>query len=121
MNLIAGKVEAVSSDLVTVSQGATQVTVATEGAASLKAGDAVTLGIRPHALILDASGPLKGIVQLIEQLGNETVVRVKLADGGEMTAVLPGQSGHAVGAPISLGFDPALAHLFGEDQNRIGA
>ncbi|WEJ34028.1 sn-glycerol-3-phosphate ABC transporter ATP-binding protein UgpC [Devosia sp. SD17-2] len=120
MNLVPGKIEEVGNGLVTVALGTTKVEVATEGIASVAAGDAVTLGVRPHALVSDANGPLKGIVQLIEQLGNETVVRVKLAEGGEITAVLPGQSGHSAGAPISLAFDPAAAHLFGSDRHRIG-
>ncbi|NMA97797.1 MAG: sn-glycerol-3-phosphate ABC transporter ATP-binding protein UgpC [Phyllobacteriaceae bacterium] len=120
MNLVAGTVDAINAGELTIALGATKVRVAIEGATSLKAGDAVTLGVRPHALTADASGPLKGIVQLIEQLGNETVVRVKLAEGEEITAVLPGQSGHAVGAPITLAFDPASAHLFGTDQLRVG-
>src|SRR5690606_4546413 len=121
MNLLPGVIDAIEGGGVSVALGATRVGVAIDGASGVKAGDAVTLGVRPHALVSDANGPLKGVVQLIEQLGNETVVRVKLEGGGEITAVLPGQSGHAVGAPISLAFDPAAAHLFGQDQRRIGA
>jgi len=120
MNLISGKVAAAEKGLVSVALAGTRVAVVIKGTASVNAGDDVTLGVRPHALTADPSGPLQGIVQLIEQLGNETVVRVQLADGGELTAVLPGQSGHAVGAPITLAFDPASAHLFGADQRRIG-
>ncbi|MBJ6988971.1 TOBE domain-containing protein [Devosia sp. MC521] len=46
-------------------------------------------------------------------------MRVKLSGGTEITAVLPGQSGHAVGAPITLAFDPSNAHLFDADQRRV--
>src|SRR5690606_24016335 len=59
MNLVAGTVDAVGEGLVTVAFGTTKVAVAVESAAALRAGDAVTLGVRPHALTADANGPLK--------------------------------------------------------------
>jgi multiple sugar transport system ATP-binding protein len=121
MNLVAGKVSAVEANTVKLSLGGAEVMVTTNDTSTLNSGDTVTLGIRPHAITSQVNGPIQGIVQLIEQLGNETVVRVKLGTGGEVTAVLPGQSGQAVGAPIRLGFAPADAHLFGTDQKRVGS
>ncbi len=51
-------------------------------------------------------------MQLVERLGNETVVRVRLADGAEVTAALAGQHDLAPGQAIALGAVDAEIHLF---------
>jgi multiple sugar transport system ATP-binding protein len=118
MNLLAGRVEDIADNQVSILADGVVLSV-TAPLGSVSKGDAVTLGIRPHALVIDARGPLSGTVQLVEQLGNETVVRVGLTGSHELTAVLSGQEAFAVGSPISLGFAPADIHLFGADANRV--
>jgi len=118
MNLITGRAEEILDGQVRIAVAGASLSLPVHTGGIAK-GDAVTLGIRPHALSVDPKGLLAGTVQLVEQLGNETVFRVRLNDGSEITAVLPGQESLAVGSPISLGFaDPAI-HLFGADNNRI--
>lgn len=51
-------------------------------AEALSAGDKVTLGVRPQDLTLDPSGNLVGQVILVERLGNETDVSLRLPSGG---------------------------------------
>ena len=111
MNLLAGKVEGVDGAVVRIASAGGTFALPVGGSA-LAQGDAVTIGVRPHALQVVASCPLQGTVQLIEQLGNETVVRARLADGAEVTAVLSGQDTFAVGSQVGLSFDTASAHLF---------
>ncbi|WP_137150055.1 sn-glycerol-3-phosphate ABC transporter ATP-binding protein UgpC [Devosia sp. FKR38] len=118
MNLIAGTLAEVANDRLRIVAGASSFWLAASGH-HLNAGEQITLGIRPHALTVDPAGSLTGIVQLVEQLGNETVIRVHLAGGTDVTAVLAGQGAYAVGAPIALGFDAAAVHLFGADGQRI--
>ena len=82
-------------------------------------GDRLTLGVRPHALQLDDTGPIGGVVTLVERLGNETIVRVRLDGATEMTAALAGQRDVALDAPVRLGFAPTDAHLFASDGKRL--
>ena len=118
MNLISGSVAEVTPERLRIVSGPSSFWLEARGH-GLTQGAEITLGIRPHALSVDPSGTLAGKVQLVEQLGNETVIRVLLAVGTEVTAVLAGQGVHAVGGPIALGFDAAAVHLFGADGNRI--
>ncbi|MFD2647166.1 ABC transporter ATP-binding protein [Devosia albogilva] len=118
MNLIEATVTGVDGGVAQLAAGGASVPVQLRPE-SVQIGDMVTLGIRPHALVADPQGPLRGTVQLVEQLGNETVLRVRLTAGHELTAVLPGQATHTTGAPIALTIDPAAAHLFGRDGLRL--
>ena len=118
MNFVPVTIESVGAGTVTiVGKDMSPITVPAQ-TSGLQPGDEVTLGIRPHALVVSPDGPLSGTVQLIEQLGNETVVRVRLK-ASEVTVVLPGQGNFAVGSPISLGFALADIHLFNADKERV--
>jgi len=119
MNLLAGQVEDIVDDQVHVVADGARFRLPAAFAAAVPKGEAVTLGIRPHALAAQDGGPLAGVVQLVEQLGNETVVRVRLPNASELTAVLPGQGAFAVGSTIALGFNSADVHVFGADGNRV--
>ena len=117
MNMLPGHVDDLVDDQVRISVEGAPLTVPLPFG-SVSKGDSITLGIRPHALVVSPDGPLSGTVQLIEQLGNETVVRVRLS-ASELTVVLPGQGDFAVGSPISLGFALADIHLFNADKKRV--
>ena len=118
MNLLAGQVEQVTDGRLRIVSGAFSVWLDAP-TSDLSLRDQVTLGIRPHALTLDANGPLAGTVHLVEQLGNETVIRVLLSDGSDITAVLAGQGSFDVGSTIALGFGDESVHLFGRDGRRV--
>jgi len=71
------------------------------------------LGIRPEALRLDASGPLRGTVEAAEYHGSDASITLRLSGGTRLSTVVDGAS--ALPAPteeIGLSFDPARAHLF---------
>ncbi|HEY8596172.1 MAG TPA: sn-glycerol-3-phosphate ABC transporter ATP-binding protein UgpC [Devosiaceae bacterium] len=74
-----------------------------------------TLGIRPHDLRLSAQGAVAGEVQLVERLGNETVVNLRLSSGKHWLAVLEGDAEVGVGERIGLDFAPDKAMLFDTD------
>lgn len=77
------------------------------------------LGLRPHDLRVALNGPLKGQGRLVERLGNETILRVSLADTTEITAVLPGQDEFVIGQTVTFDFKPTSALLFDEDGRRL--
>ena len=117
MNLLAGVVQAINGDLAQVLTPGSSAALVVPST-GLAQGQKVTLGIRPHALRVTETGGFGGAIQLVESLGNETVVRLALADGTEMTAALAGQGQFAPGATIALTFTPADCHVFSEAGHR---
>jgi len=112
MNFIDVTVEAVGQGTVTISGkdlGTTVVPAATDG---LKSGDTVTLGIRPHDLVAEASGSMAGQVSLVERLGNETNVSLRLPSGAAWLAVLDGDRALQIGQSLPLAFPPEKAVIF---------
>jgi len=75
------------------------------------------LGVRPEDLALcDASraGALRGEVYVVEPLGNETLVEVRL--GESVVEILTGRGWDApIGAPVGVALDPASACFFDSD------
>jgi len=85
----------------------------------------VVLGLRPEALRIDASGPLRAIVTIVELLGAETHVICQSPDGSQMivrqTAQAARPSPHEQ-VRIAVDPDPASLHLFdATTTERLGA
>jgi multiple sugar transport system ATP-binding protein len=99
--------------------------IATSGSAAIPTGivantlparTGLTLGIRPDALkVVQSGGSLNGAIELVERLGDRTLLHVRLADGGLVVAEDSGKSLLEVGAPVSLSADPSETHLFDAD------
>ena len=76
---------------------------------------AVTLGVRPeHITLAEGSGiKLADVrVDLVENLGGQTVVYATTADNQPINIVLEGQRPVALGSTVSAHIDPARLHLF---------
>jgi multiple sugar transport system ATP-binding protein len=75
------------------------------------------LGIRPEDLELcapDTAGALRGEVYVVQPLGNETLVEVRL--GSSILAVLAERGWDApIGSPVGVRVDPATTCFFGSD------
>lgn len=112
MNLIPVTIDSVDAGQVTVSSKDLSPTAVLARTADLKPGDAVTLGIRPHVLSAGTTGSLVGRVELVERLGSETNVNVRLPSGQAIMAVLDGDNALRVGESIVFGFNPASAVVF---------
>jgi multiple sugar transport system ATP-binding protein len=81
-----------------------------------------TLGVRPeHITIADGSGvKLADItVDLVENLGGQTVVYATTSDGQPLNIVLEGQRKVELGSTQSAYIDPARLHLFNAEGNAI--
>ncbi len=111
-----------------IGDGATTVTILGEDklsiprqATEVKAGEAVTVGVRPQHIRLANEGEpsITTKVELVEALGSETVVHAKIATGELMLAVLPGQKSLAKGDTVQLAFDAKDLHLFDENDQRV--
>jgi multiple sugar transport system ATP-binding protein len=81
-------------------------------------GEPVALGVRPEHLSVD---PALGIplgevkVDLIENLGGETLLYARAGDGQKLTVSLDGQQRVTPGAAVTAHFDPVNAHVFDPD------
>ena len=83
--------------------------------------DAV-LGIRPDAVEICASGEegLPGQIELVEHLGSETLVHVRLPDIPKLvTAALAGKVSNKKGQECRLVFDASQMHLFHPNGKRL--
>jgi multiple sugar transport system ATP-binding protein len=99
---------------------ATAIPVTTEIADRLRSAhsETVTIGIRPEEIVLRSpmdhnpgQADISGIVEVIEPLGAETHIAVRV--GNEtLTCRTPPRSGFEVGSAINLCFDVAQATIF---------
>jgi multiple sugar transport system ATP-binding protein len=85
--------------------------------AGLPCGGPLQLGLRPEMVSVAApgAGTTDARVELLERLGERTLVYAVLADGLEVIAQDEGVSRLQVGDRIGLRMNGAAAHLFGPD------
>jgi multiple sugar transport system ATP-binding protein len=74
----------------------------------------VTVGIRPEHLKLapNGSGELVGRVDVVEQLGNSTLLYIDLNSKAQVVAEESGECPARLGETVKLAVTPAAAHLF---------
>jgi ABC-type sugar transport system ATPase subunit len=84
-----------------------------------KAGEKVTLGIRPEHLVHDPKGPIAGKVFNLEQLGDSHLIYGRLEDGSQILMRASGQTDAKPDDVIRLSADRTLCHLFDEEGKRI--
>jgi len=81
--------------------------------AGLPQGGELTLGVRAEAIKLVAEGgDIKGVADVIERLGDRTLVYTKLADGTVIVAEDAGLSKIDVGHKVDLKIDSTASILF---------
>ena len=85
--------------------------------AGLPAEGALQLGLRPEnvAVAAEGAGNAAAEVELVERLGDRTLVYARLGDGLPITAEDEGNSRVKIGDKIGLRIDGAGAHIFGPD------
>lgn len=84
----------------------------------LPAGGTLQVGLRPESVTVAANGAAttQAKVELVERLGERTLVYARLSDGAAITAEDEGYSRVQVGETIGLRIRGAAAHLFGADE-----
>ena len=83
--------------------------------AGLPSRDGLTLGVRPDALKVTTGGSIAGNVEIMERLGDRTLVHVRLPDGTLVIAEDIGKSALEPGVAVSLAADRRETHLFDAD------
>ena len=79
---------------------------------SLGAREGLTLGVRPDALRVAVDGTIAGRVELVERLGDRTLVHVLLPDGSLVVAEDGGKSLLAPGQAVAMNAARSETHLF---------
>lgn len=85
-----------------------------------QAGSAYEVGVRPEHLTIvsDSTGQLRGMVELIEALGNETLIHVNV--GSAMIIVRQYErTTSQVGDKVGVQFDPVHLHRFDKEGKTI--
>ena len=80
---------------------------------AVKAGANLTLGVRAEHVLPGDGAAAK--VDVIERLGERTLVYANLSDGSAVVYDEPGDVQLSVGENVALTIDGAAAHLFGPD------
>jgi multiple sugar transport system ATP-binding protein len=125
MNFIEVDASAVNPSGVTIAlPGGAALTVPCD-ADGVRAGDKLTLGVRPeHLMETEAAGcdgRLAGEVSVVEHLGGETLSHVTLAGGGAIQVKGSGDSAAMDGQRVEVGFSVRHVHLFRHDGLALGA
>jgi multiple sugar transport system ATP-binding protein len=117
MNLVPARVVTADPGGVTVAaDSGAEATLPVDGA-SLSAGNAVTIGVRPEHLSEGGNGGLSltGSVDAVEHLGESSLVYMKLADGVDVIARTPGDSRAEPGGTLTTSASLQSVHLFDSD------
>ena len=80
-------------------------------------GDGLQLGLRPEAVrvVGTSEGTTTAKVELVERLGDRTLVYARLSDGQQITAEDEGFSRVAINDQVGLKVDGAAAYIFAAD------
>jgi multiple sugar transport system ATP-binding protein len=129
MNFVDGRIREENGQVLFSSAGIS-VTLPRDRAATAKAAESLTLGIRPEDLRLnapeassEAGGPtseaFRGRVVLVERLGGTSHVHFDVEGGSRMMASATNDRLPDVGEAISVHMHPERIHLFGADGRSI--
>ncbi|WP_304622655.1 ABC transporter ATP-binding protein [Pelagibacterium xiamenense] len=119
MNFLPVTVKGIEGDTIVVQADEIDDLRVSIPGATARPGDAMTLGIRPHALRTGADGPIKGTVDLVERLGNETIVNFRLGGGTQWLAVLDGDMPLHRGQTVGFTAPEGEPVLFDRDGRNI--
>jgi len=81
-------------------------------------GQRAVMGIRPENLRVDPNGAWDAQLQLVEPMGSHSVAWLRLADGSELSAILPAGSAVPPEGPVRLDVDLSAISLFDADSEQ---
>ncbi|HEY8578223.1 MAG TPA: ABC transporter ATP-binding protein [Devosia sp.] len=124
--LNAGRIEQAGSPMELYREPATPFVAAFLGSPKMNliSGDAAAslggemVGIRPEHLRIKHDGRWGGTIRHVEHLGSETLIHAELDGVGPVTAKVEGESVHAPGDLVRMGFDPSHLHVFVEGRRQ---
>lgn len=72
---------------------------------------AACLGIRPEHVSI-GTGPISGIIQVVEKTGHENIVIIGLDGGQRLTGRVPAPQSWSIGETVQISLDGENAHIF---------
>ena len=113
MNLLTATAQAGRAEIPGLGSIALPPGVAAEGP--------ITIGLRPEQLTLDTSGDLAlaGTITLVEYLGSELFIYLKLTTGQTVMVKAPGKAAHQNGETLTVSLRAADAHYFDAQGRRL--
>ena len=81
----------------------------------------VTVGIRPEQLSISRDGDViaEGVVTLVEYLGSEVFIHLRLTSGKALMVKAGGTAQHKIGDTVPVSFRSTDAHVFGVNGLRV--
>jgi multiple sugar transport system ATP-binding protein len=116
MNFLKVKIDATGSACSFEDGSRVPIPASRASAMQAHAGDAITLGLRPTMLAIEAQGnhaSLPATVEVVEPLGETTDVTLVLSTGQRLVARLPADATPAARAAVRIAPDMHKAHFFG--------
>jgi multiple sugar transport system ATP-binding protein len=119
MNFVAGTVASAAGNALTVDLGDGTQVVTAVSANGTRAGEKVTLGIRPEHLLAGGGGDalIKGRVIAVEHLGGETYVYLERGAGDPLVVKAAGDAKARVDDLLPVGVPAGACYLF-DDEGR---
>ncbi len=119
MNILAGRIKREGGEM-KVAAGGFELAVPARfhGALESQTGSGVYFGIRPAAIKMGCGG-YTGRVSLVETLGEQSLVYVRLGEACEIKIVVEGKAGVRPEEATALSFHEDSIYLFAEDGERI--
>lgn len=115
MNLVRGKVSSSDKGRAVLAIGGAGSLTGFSKPGSLSHGDEVSVGIRPeHLQLASDGGDLSGIVEVVENLGNLSLVYVALTSGETIVCETRGR-GPKPGELVNLRASSGAVHVFNKD------
>lgn len=116
MNFISVTVAAVNDSGTTVRLPGDATVMIPVQPKTLSVGDRATLGIRPEHLRLNrANSSVNGEVLVVERLGGETYLYVKIAGGDTLVVQTDGDNPAKIHDFVSIDINGELCHLFAQN------
>lgn len=112
MNLLPARITQIGADAVVMELSGGIPMQADVEPGVLRAGDQVTVGIRPEGLRPDPAGVLAGIVRVVERLGAQSLVYLDLEHGASVISQTSGSIATESAERMRLAIDAACCHVF---------
>ena len=114
MNFLSGPLVSSGTDYATLQVAGGYELATRIPLAQLPKDQALTAGVRAEHLVVDANSPFVAKADVVERLGERTLVYVTLPDGSYAVAETPRDVDVNPGEKVGLRFDAARVHLFDE-------
>ena len=114
MNFLPGALHGTDGAYATLSVAGGIVLPTRVALADLPVGAQLTAGVRAEHLVVDDAAAIRAKADVVERLGERTLVYATLADGSFVVAEAPRDVDVAAGQSVGLRFVSAHVHLFDE-------